>query len=68
MKPVCRLALYYFSGTGNSRNVASWVSEVAALHDIVERLMVQTSLTKYKFWGPRYKALKDFTTEKLNLK
>jgi Pyruvate/2-oxoacid:ferredoxin oxidoreductase delta subunit len=26
---------------------------------IVERLMVYTSLTKYKFWGPRYKALKD---------
>lgn len=25
-----------------------------------ERLMVYTSLTKYKFWGNRYKALKDF--------
>jgi len=25
-----------------------------------ERLMVYTSLTKYKFWGKRYKALKDF--------
>jgi Pyruvate/2-oxoacid:ferredoxin oxidoreductase delta subunit/flavodoxin len=25
-----------------------------------ERLMVFTSLTKYKFWGDRYKALKDF--------
>ncbi len=26
----------------------------------VERIMVYTSLTKYKFWGRRYKALKDF--------
>jgi hypothetical protein len=26
----------------------------------VERLMVYTSLTSYKFWGRRYKALKDF--------
>lgn len=26
----------------------------------VERLMVYTSLTKYKFWGRRYKALKNF--------
>jgi ferredoxin len=25
-----------------------------------ERLMVYTSLTKYKFWGNRYKALKDY--------
>jgi Pyruvate/2-oxoacid:ferredoxin oxidoreductase delta subunit len=25
-----------------------------------ERLMVYTSLTKYKFWGKRYKSLKDF--------
>ncbi len=25
-----------------------------------ERLMVYTSLTKYKFWGKRYKALKDY--------
>lgn len=25
-----------------------------------ERIMVYTSLTKYKFWGKRYKALKDF--------
>lgn len=25
-----------------------------------ERIMVYTSLTKYKFWGNRYKALKDF--------
>jgi Pyruvate/2-oxoacid:ferredoxin oxidoreductase delta subunit len=28
-----------------------------------ERLMVYTSLTKYKFWGRRYKALKDYDTE-----
>jgi len=27
---------------------------------IFERIMVYTSLTKYKFWGRRYKALKDF--------
>ncbi|HNX21779.1 MAG TPA: EFR1 family ferrodoxin [Bacteroidales bacterium] len=27
---------------------------------LFERLMVYTSLTKYKFWGKRYKALKDF--------
>ncbi len=27
---------------------------------IFERLMVYTSLTKYKFWGKRYKALKNF--------
>ena len=27
---------------------------------IVERLVVYTSLTKYKFWGRRYKALKKF--------
>ncbi len=26
---------------------------------IVERIMVYTSLTRYKFWGKRYKALKD---------
>jgi Pyruvate/2-oxoacid:ferredoxin oxidoreductase delta subunit len=26
---------------------------------IIERFMVYTSLTKYRFWGPRYKALKD---------
>jgi ferredoxin len=34
MKPICRIAIYYFSGTGNSRNVAFWISEVAARHDI----------------------------------
>lgn len=27
---------------------------------IIERLMVYTSLTKYKFWGRRYRALKNF--------
>ncbi len=27
---------------------------------IFERMMVYTSLTKYKFWGKRYKALKNF--------
>jgi ferredoxin len=27
---------------------------------IVERMVVYTSLTKYKFWGRRYKALKNF--------
>lgn len=27
---------------------------------IVERMVVYTSLTKYKFWGRRYKALKKF--------
>ena len=27
---------------------------------IFERLMVYTSLTKFKFWGKRYKSLKDF--------
>jgi ferredoxin len=26
---------------------------------LIERIMVYTSLTKYKFWGRRYKALKD---------
>jgi len=26
----------------------------------IERLVVYTSLTKYKFWGRRYKALKKF--------
>lgn len=26
---------------------------------VIERMMVYTSLTKYKFWGRRYKALKD---------
>jgi Pyruvate/2-oxoacid:ferredoxin oxidoreductase delta subunit len=34
MKPIFRLTVYYFSGTGNSRNVASWISEVAASHNI----------------------------------
>jgi Pyruvate/2-oxoacid:ferredoxin oxidoreductase delta subunit len=34
MKPYSKLIIYYFSGTGNSRNVASWISEVAARHKI----------------------------------
>ncbi|MDY0015781.1 MAG: EFR1 family ferrodoxin [Bacteroidales bacterium] len=29
MKPYSRLIVYYFSGTGNSKNVATWLSEVA---------------------------------------
>ena len=31
---------------------------------IVERIMVYTSLTKYKFWGQRYKALKENNVKK----
>jgi ferredoxin len=34
MKPISRLAVYYFSGTGNSRNVSSWIAEVAARHNM----------------------------------
>jgi Pyruvate/2-oxoacid:ferredoxin oxidoreductase delta subunit len=30
MRPYSKLIIYYFSGTGNSRKVASWISEVAA--------------------------------------
>lgn len=29
-----RLVIYYFSGTGNSRNVAAWLSELASQHHI----------------------------------
>lgn len=32
---------------------------------IIERLVVYTSLTKYKFWGRRYKALKNFRQTEL---
>ncbi len=32
---------------------------------LVERLVVYTSLTKYKFWGRRYKALKKFRSNEL---
>ena len=35
----------------------------AMRYRIVERFMVYTSLTKYGFWGPRYKALKNFAPE-----
>ncbi len=44
------------------------LSILALLHRIIhylmrfkifERLMVYTSLTKFKFWGRRYKALKE---------
>jgi Pyruvate/2-oxoacid:ferredoxin oxidoreductase delta subunit len=34
MKPYNKLIIYYFSGTGNSCNVATWISEVAADHNI----------------------------------
>ena len=32
---------------------------------IIERMVVYTSLTKYKFWGRRYKALKNFRQSEL---
>lgn len=34
MFPYKKLIIYYFSGTGNSKNVASWISDVASKHDI----------------------------------
>jgi Pyruvate/2-oxoacid:ferredoxin oxidoreductase delta subunit len=40
--------------------IAGWYRLVHYLmrYRIIERIMVYTSLTKYKFWGRRYKALK----------
>lgn len=34
MIPYQKLAIYYFSGTGNSRNVTKWLSEVASKYNI----------------------------------
>jgi NAD-dependent dihydropyrimidine dehydrogenase PreA subunit len=34
MKPVSSIVFYYFSGTGNSRKVVSWLEEVAHRHQV----------------------------------
>jgi Pyruvate/2-oxoacid:ferredoxin oxidoreductase delta subunit len=39
MKAYRKLVIYYFSGTGNSRNVALWLSEVSAKYDIESKLI-----------------------------
>jgi ferredoxin len=44
MSPYKKIIIYYFSGTGNSRNVAQWVSNVAKA-DNIECQLVNIALT-----------------------
>jgi Pyruvate/2-oxoacid:ferredoxin oxidoreductase delta subunit/flavodoxin len=57
MKPYNKLVIYYFSGTGNARNVASWISEAAAKYDIEYTLINIGIINRLKIDPPSEDAL-----------
>jgi ferredoxin len=62
MSPYKKLIIYYFSGTGNSRNVAKWVSNVAEAENIECRLVNIALTDRLSIEAPEKDALVIFVS------
>lgn len=57
-----KLIIYYFSGTGNSRNVAKWFSDVALKYNIETEIVNIAKVDRRKITPPPSDALVVFTS------
>ena len=57
-----KVIVYYFSGTGNSRNVATWVSNIAKENGIECQLVNIAQITQYPIDPPESNALVVFVS------
>lgn len=61
-----KIYIFYFSGTGNSKQVANYKAKhLLVRKNFVGKVITLTSLTYYKFWG-RYKSIPDYKWRKLD--
>lgn len=57
-----KILIYYFSGTGNSRNVALWISETASKHDITTTIINIAKIDRLNIETPPAEALVVFVS------
>ena len=57
-----KVVIYYFSGTGNSRNVALWMSKVADEHNIESQIINISQIEKYSIPLPEPDSLVVFVS------
>lgn len=62
MNPYQNITIYYFSGTGNSKNVAKWFSDVAAKHSIDCTITNITGINRISIATPPPNALLVFVS------
>ncbi len=62
MQPYNKLIIYYFSGTGNSRNVATWLAKVANRRNIESQLINIADVNRLSIDPPETDALVAFVS------
>ena len=60
--PYKKLIVYYFSGTGNSKKVASWISDIALKHNIVSIIVNIADIDRHNVVTPAADALVIFVS------
>ena len=62
MSPYKKLIIYYFSGTGNSKNVASWIAAIASKYNITTIILNIATIDRHSIETPSSDALVIFVS------